>query len=56
MSTVAVGPRFDERWMRILSDGSNGFGDFVAHLPKVHAIHHRRGNVVAFRAIDDLLE
>src|SRR5438105_299188 len=56
MSTVPVGPRFDEGRMLILSDGGNRFSDLVAHLSKVHAIHDRRGNVVAFCAINNLLE
>src|SRR6267143_1638003 len=56
MSTVPVSSRFDERGVRILSDGGSYFGDFVPHLPKVHPVRYRRGNIVAFRAIDNLLE
>ena len=56
MPTIPVSPRFNKCRMRILADGGSLFGNLVTHFAKVHAIRDRRGNVVAFRAINNFLE
>ena len=42
--------------MRLLPDGIHNLGNLVADFAKVHSIDDFSGNVVAFRAIDNLLE
>ena len=42
--------------MRFLSDGIYNLGNLVADFAKVHSIDDFSGNVVTFRAIDDLPE
>ena len=56
MTAVAIGPDLDKGGMRIFPDRGDDFVELVAHLAKIHPVGDEPGNVVAFRAIDDLLQ
>ena len=56
VAAITIGAHFQECRMRFLSDGIYNLGDLVADFAKVHSIDDFSGNVVTFRAIDDLPE
>src|SRR6478672_10414694 len=56
MTTVTISTGLDKGRVRILPDGGDNLAQLIAHLAEVHAIHNFTRHVVAFGAIDDVLE
>src|SRR6266568_5038984 len=56
MSAITIGANLDESRVRIFADRFNDLAQCVADFAKVHPVHDFTRNVVALRAIDDLLE
>ena len=56
MTTVTISAGLDKGRVRIFSDGCDDPAQLIAHLAEVHPIHNFTRHVVAFGAIDNVLE
>src|SRR4029453_14504189 len=56
MTTVTISTGLDKGRVRILPDGGDNLAQLIAHLAEVHAVHNFTRHVVAFGAINDVLE